>query len=85
MPKQITLDRIQASPLRAQARRASGISIYKEDGVLRIEANYQILSGDEVIKTVARDITSALASVQRATIANIYDAIFSRIEGLELS
>ena len=75
MPRQITLDRIKAS----------GINIYKEDGVMRIEANYSILAGSEVIKTVSRDITSALSSEQRTAISNAYDAIFSRIEGLELS
>ena len=75
MPRQITLNGLKAS----------GINIYKEDGMLRIEANYQILSGDEVIKTVTRDITSALSSEQRTTIANAYNAIFSRIESLELS
>ena len=75
MPRQITLDGIEAS----------GINIYKEDGVVRVEANYNILSGVEVIKTVSRDITSALTSEQRTAISNSYDAIFSRIEGLELS
>jgi len=75
VPRQITLDGIEAS----------GINIYKEDGVVRVEANYNILSGVEVIKTVSRDITSALTSEQRTAISNSYDAIFSRIEGLELS
>jgi len=74
MPRQITLDKIKAS----------GINIYKEDGVLRIEANYSILSGTEVIKTISRDITSALASEQRTAISSAYDAIFSRVDGLEL-
>ena len=75
MPKQITLDRM----------RASGVNIYKEDGGLRIEANYSLLSGTEVIKVVSRDITSVLSSEQRTAVSNAYDAIFSRIEGLELS
>ena len=75
MSKQITLDGIEAS----------GINIYKEDGLVRVEANYSILSGVEVIKTVSRDITAALTSEQRTTISNSYDAIFSRIESLELS
>lgn len=75
MPKQITLNGIQRS----------GINVYKENNVVRVEANYQILSGVEVIKSVSKDITSALSSEQRAIISNAYDAIFSRIEGLELS
>ena len=75
MPRQITLDSIKAS----------GVNIYKEDGVLRIEANYHVLSGSEVIKTVSRDITSALSSEQRTAISSAYDAIFSRLEDLELS
>lgn len=75
MPRQITLDRIKAS----------GVNIYKEDGVLRIEANYHVLSGNEVIKTVSRDITSALSSEEKTATSNTYDAIFSQIEGLELS
>lgn len=75
MPKQITIDGI----------RRSGINVYKENNVVRVEANYQILSGVEVVKSVSKDITSALSSEQRTIISNAYDAIFSRIEGLELS
>ena len=75
MAKQITLDGISRQ----------GINIFKEGGVLRVEANYHILAGAEVVRSVSRDITNYLTPAQRSALADSYDAVFARIEQVELA
>jgi hypothetical protein len=75
MAKQITLDGISRQ----------GINIFKEGGVLRVEANYHILAGTEAVRTVSRDITAHLSPTLRSALAEAYDTVFARIEQVELT
>lgn len=74
MAKQITLDSL----------RPGGINIFKGEGQLRVEANYQILSADEVTKTISRDITQYLSPTTKTTLSNAYITAFNKIEQVEL-
>ena len=75
MAKQITLDGISRH----------GINIFKEGEAIRVEANYHILAGAEVVRTVSRDITAHLSPAQRSALADAYDSVFARIEQVELA
>ena len=75
MARQITLDGIEAC----------GVNIFKEAGDLRVEASYDIMSGSEVIRSASRDITPHLSAGQLTALSDAYDAVFARIEQVELS
>lgn len=75
MARQITLNGIERG----------GITISKRGGQLRVEVSYAVLSGTEVVKSITRDITAALDTAQRAAISSVYDAVFTRVEGIELT
>ena len=75
MPIQITLDSVKAI----------GTNLFKEDGQLRIEANYQVLAGADVIRNVSRDITIYLSVALKAALAAAYDDLFSEVAQMELS
>ena len=74
-----------ARTLTLDGLRRGGLNIFKEDGALKVEANYYILSGTEEIRGVYRDITPHLSQAVRAAISDGYDAVFSRIQQMELS
>ncbi len=75
MPRQITLDTLTPT----------GINIFKEDGRVRVEANYRVQAGAEVVKAVSRDVTPFIPTSRLTSLSNSYDAIFSAIEQVELS
>ena len=74
MVRQITLDGIQPNY----------INIFKSAGEVRVEAGYAILAGAEEVRRHSRDITTHLLSSQLTAISEAYDAVFARIEQVEL-
>lgn len=75
MAKQITLNGIERG----------GITIFKVGGQARVEADYRVLAGTEVIKTVHKDVTGHLDVSQRTSLLSAYDAVFNRVEAVELT
>ncbi len=75
MAKQIALDGIKRG----------GVNIRREDGVLKIEAHYSVMSGSETVMTRSKDITALLGSAHKTSLSDSYDAIFSKIEQAELA
>ena len=76
MPRQITLDTVAPT----------GINILKgARNSLRVEANYQILAGTELVKVVSRDITQHIPSDTLTSLSTAYDNIFAAIEQVEIT
>ena len=74
MGRQITLDSIKPS----------GLNIWELNGIIRVEANYAILAGTEVVTQTSKDVTVLVTDEQKLTLTQAYAAIFAAIEQQEL-
>ncbi len=73
MPKQVTLDSLELK----------GLSVFKEAGGLRVEANYSVLAGTEVYKTETRDVSASLPPATADSLATAWDTILSLVKAAE--
>ena len=73
MPKQVTLDSLVLK----------GLSIFREAGKLRVEANYSVLAGAETYKTETRDISLNLSPATTLDLENAWDTILALIKTSE--
>ena len=73
MPKQVTLDSLALK----------GLSVFREAGKLRVEANYSLLAGAETYKTETRDVSLSLPQATALSLENAWDTILALIKTTE--
>lgn len=75
MPRQIVLDGIQPA----------GINLFKDAaGAVKVQANYRVLAGGEVVRSESRDVTLLLPSAQLQALAAAFDDVFAAVQSAEL-
>lgn len=73
MPKEVTLDSLALK----------GLSIFREAGKLRVEANYSVLAGTEVYKTDTRDVSASLPSATVLNVEDTWDTVLNLVKTSE--
>lgn len=73
MPKQVTLDSLVLK----------GLSIFREAGKLRVEANYSLMAGTETYKNETKDVSPSLSTATTANLENAWDTILALIKTSE--